>query len=322
MIMKAVRNAALRTLGATMALGVLIGTTLVTPAVAAEPIRESDTTDAVAFSAVAGDRLLDINLMRSASSGTFADIALYEGPEGSSLGSGSGTSVWTDSTFAATVELRNDDADVIGTAEVTGSYAPAGAAETYVQKFKDGNARVVFEQSVTPLAVTELEVTLDGVPYVPGDVSGDHQTQSLFVSQPATLTGHSSQLSLGAYTYENADDFYADLAHGIDEVYLFLEYADSPLHASQQVDMSTGHWTGTFDLREEDGQAIGTVEATISLSDKGKTERFVERTHAGYAGYSYTPYSFTMIIDGPNGPATVTAEAAVLRYGIHTSPQG
>jgi hypothetical protein len=271
------------------------------PAVAAEPLRVVDTTDGVFLDAVHADRGLEISVQRS-------------------VGSGSGTSEWTDATFRASVELLDDEGHSVGTVLVTGTYAPVGDEQREVQRFNDGNVHVVMDHSTTSLAVSDLSVSLDGAAFQVERVLGDHQTGSLFVSQPATYVGTADQVVISEPVTENVAGFSTDTDHGLSAVGFDLQYVDSPLRASGGVDLTKPTWNGTFGLYTEEGEHVGRVAATATVTAKGRTVRFFERDRGGFDGWSYTPYQLNLAVDGPVSPARITANLAVIRYSWHTSP--
>ncbi|TDC49182.1 hypothetical protein E1212_18995 [Jiangella ureilytica] len=307
---------ALDTLGAVAAL--VSGFAATAPAAAGEPTRMDDEVTFAYLEAADEDRGLDIALARSATTGTEARARLWGGPEGEHLAEGSGTSDWTGSTFRATVELSDDDGAPAGTVTVAGTYTLAGDPQQDVQKFNDGNIRVHMEHTTTALAIADVTVALDGVPWELRFADGYHELGHLFVTNPATFVGREEFVAFGEPKAENATDFFLEGA--LDDLGVTFAYADAPIHAAGAVDLRGGSWTGTLRMIDESGETVGEAAATATLTPNGRTTRLVDHTHGGVERWTVTPYLLTLTVEGPVAPVRVTIEVADVRYALHTSP--
>ncbi|PZF83454.1 hypothetical protein [Jiangella anatolica] len=315
--MRRIRGA-LGALGAVAALSA--GLTVTAPAAAGEPTRVDDEVTFAYLEAADGDRGLDISLARSATAGTEARARLWGGPEGEHLAQGSGTSEWTGSTFRATVELVVDDGAPGGTVTVAGTYTLAGDPQQDVQKFNDGNVRVHMEHTTTALAIDDVTVALDGVPWELQFADGYHELGELFVTNPATYVGHEEFVAFGEPKAENATDFFVEGT--LDDLGVTFAYADAPIHAAGAIDLTGGSWTGTLRMMDESGETVGEATGTATLTPNGRPTRLVDDTHGGFERWTVTPYLLTLTVEGPIAPVRVTVEVADVRYALHTSPLG
>jgi hypothetical protein len=268
--------------------------------------------------AVDGEHMLDIALWQSEVAGAEAVATLRGGPEGSFVAAGWGASEWTDTTFRATIELFDDDGVAAGTVTVGGGYAPHGEPNRNVQKFKDGNVRVRMDHTTTELALSDVNVALDDVAWETTPVGGFHEVGSLFFTNPATFVARQEYVTYGDSTLENIEDFSLDGTLG--DLGVGITFADTDAHTAGAVDLSKGQWSGTFRLLDVDGEELGEVAATATLTPLGSRVRLFDRVRGGYEKWTYTPYELVITVQGPQAPARLTVEIADVSYALHTPP--
>jgi hypothetical protein len=293
---------------------------VVQPANAAPPSKVRDVVRALACTGVVGDLNVNVILAASQLAGTEARAQVIR--DGEFIATGYGTSQWTDSTFAADVELTDEDGTVSGALQVNGRYQALDDDSQLVSKFKDGNIRVHESHTSRTLQISDVSAHLDGQPLQGLECQGSEEEGYLFYTSPTSYVFRSVGLTYENCAFEGASDVYLEAP--LDRMLVFV-YAEEPRPYSLSVgdiDVTSGYWTGSMKLAAEEGP-IGQTDASISLVPAGKTFRVGGPTHDGFDRTVVTPYDFQFQADGLGGPISVTCEVFELQRSMRiANPNG
>lgn len=289
---------------AAVALVLLTLTLLPQAAHAAAPTRISDHTTGIGCEAVDGSTKLQFIIARSDLNGTqaLAKIAL----DGEFVSAGSGESDWSvPGAFRASVELTNDEGEVVNTAYLRGSYSADGPGERTLNRFKDGNINVVEDHTTWSLTLTDIELVLDGVTLSDVDCAGDSQDGYLSYTNPSSYVARGGFFADGECVADNAVDF--SFYGAIDEMYVQFGYGDTDdwSASSAGMNLADGPFNGTFTLNDGEGPA-GDVAATAALVRNGEVKRLVNKDGVMSDRWVMTPYQLTVTAQGPNAPISAT----------------
>ena len=300
------------------------------PAQAAPPTRIVDRTADVVCTAVSQDVEITVAVARSDLAGTDSDVQLSYASTGERIGGfENGTSEWGDGTFRAVIPVLDNQDQPAGQVIFGGSFKPTGEPQLTRDKFNVGNVHVVEEHIVTPLAVGDVTLTYDDNDTSPGDVTfsdltceGSLVEGSLFFTNPATLVQIGTDLFQDpeGCTTGNVDQYFIEGTLG--ELFVDVTYADRPeANASGLVVADGGTWQGEFRLQISDEPA-GTVDATATL-ERGQPYHAREGETGMRNHFQVTPYHFTLVIEGPGGPAELDCTLFQVRHKLHTpNPSG
>ncbi|MCW2810032.1 MAG: hypothetical protein JWP61_490 [Friedmanniella sp.] len=295
---------------------------------AAPPTRIVDQTTDVVCTGISHDVKITVSAARSDLAGTQSAVQLSYASTGETIGRfDTGTSDWGDGTFRAAIPVlgRGDEEDQpVGEVYFSGSYAPAGEPQVTRDTFNAGNVHVVEEHVVTPLAISGVTLTYDDNDTAPGDVTfadltceGSAATGSLFFTNPATLV----QIGTGLFqdpagcTTSNVAEY--AIEGTLDELFVDASYADRPeANASGLVLVGGGTWQGQFRLQIADEPA-GTVDATATL-ERGRPYHATEGANKMQTHFQVTPYSFSLVVEGPGAPAELDCTLFQVRETMHT----
>jgi hypothetical protein len=284
-------------------LALAAGVLAVAPAQAAAPTQVRDHVTSVRCTAVNGPTITRFLVADSDLAGTEAVAQVAE--DGVVLSEGRGTSDWTATTFRAAVVLEERDGgghlDVTGDAFLSGTYAATGSPVREVNRFKDGNIRVVEDHTTTALAVSDVVLTINGEAV--GDVTcaGDTVDGSLFVTAPASYVLRGGFLFDASCTTQNMVAL--GLFGSMDALSLSFGYADTAdsSAASGDLDLTAGTFTGEFNYHDGVGPA-GTVPATVSAVRSGRViRRVVDRSEFASERWVMTPYLVSIAAEGREG---------------------
>ena len=301
---------------AAVALVLLTLTLLPQTANAAAPTKIRDHTESIGCEVVTGGDRIQFAVARSELAGTQAVARISR--DGQTLGEGYGESDWTASTFRAALEVTDDEGQVINTAYLSGTFRAAGAGERNLNKFKDGNIRVVEDHTSTPLAITDVnlvvgDVTLSGV-----DCGGESVDGYLSYTNPASYVARGNFNAEADCKLDNAVDF--ALFGTPEAMWVEFGYADAPdwSASSDDMNLAAGPFAGTFTLNDGSGPA-GEVAAKASLVRNGDViRRSIDNgTTAVSERWVMTPYRLEVAADGPNGPVKASCTFYTVEATLH-----
>ncbi len=289
---------------AAVALMLLTLTLLPQAANAAAPTRISDHTESIGCEVLEGSLKVQAFVARSDLAGTQAGAKIAR--DGELIAEGYAESDWSvPGSFRAAIDLRNDDGEVVHTAYLSGSYAKVGSGDRVLNRFKDGNINVVEDHTTWPLALSDIELVLDGVPLSGVDCAGDSEDGYLSYTNPASYVARGSFLAEYDCVGDNANDIF--LEGPVDSIYVQFAYADSPdwSATSPVMDLTAGPFSGAFKLNDGNGPA-GEIAGTASLTRNGDVKRLVTKDGVFSERWVMTPYLLEVTADGPNAPVSVT----------------
>jgi hypothetical protein len=297
---------------------------------AAPPTRIVDETADVVCTGVSQDVKITVSVARSELTGT-QGAAVQMSYQGEFLARFDfGTSDWGDGTFRAVIPVFDLNDDPAGEVYFSGSYSPTGEPQVILDKFKDGNVRVVEEHIVTSLAISDVTLTYDDNDTTPGDVTfsdltcdGSLVEGSLFFTNPATLVRIGTAVFQDDCTTSNIETFRVEAIEGtLDELYVEVTYTDRPDTTADGVVVTDGGtWEGEFRLRVGD-EIVGTVDATATL-ERGRPFHSTEGEAPMRTHFQVTPYHFTLVVEGPDAPAELDCTLFQVREKTHTpNPSG
>ena len=299
-----------------MALVLLTLTLLPQTANAAAPTKIRDHTESIGCEVESGVDRIQFAVARSALAGTQAVARISH--DGETLGEGYGESDWTDSTFRAAVEVTDDEGHVINTAYLSGTYRAAGPGERVLNKFKDGNIRVVEDHTSTPLAITDVnlvvgDVTLSGV-----ECFGEMVDGSLFYTSPASYLSRGNFNADAECATVGMTDF--SLFGTVGEMWVAFGYEGTEDWSaySDFMNLADGPFVGTFTTNDGTGP-VGEVAATASLVRNGDViRRAIDNgTTAVSELWVMTPYLLEVTADGPNGPVAASCTFYTVEATLH-----
>jgi hypothetical protein len=301
---------------AAVALVLLTLTLLPQTANAAAPTKIRDHTESIGCEVETGGDRIQFAVARSELAGTQAVARISR--DGETLGEGYGESDWTDSTFRAAVEVTDDEGHVINTAYLSGTYRAAGAGERVLNKFKDGNIRVVEDHTSTPLTITDVnlvvgDVTLSGV-----ECFGEMVDGSLFYTTPASYVSRGNFNADAECATVGMTDF--SLFGTVDEMWVAFGYEGTEdwSASSDFMNLAEGPFVGTFTTNDGTGPA-GEVAATASLVRNGDViRRAIDNgTTAVSETWVMTPYLLEVTAGGPNGPVAASCTFYTVEATLH-----
>jgi len=301
---------------AAVALVLLTLTLLPQTANAAAPTKFSDHTESIGCEVETGSDRIQFAVARSAIEGTQAVARITR--DGETVGEGYGESDWTDSTFRAALELVDNEGKVIDTAYLSGSYRAAGAGERNLNKFKDGNIRVVEDHTSTPLTVSDVTLTVGDVTLSGVECFGEMIDGSLFYTNPASYVARGNFNADAECATVGMTDF--SLFGTVDEMWVAFGYegTDDWSAFSQTMNLAEGPFVGTFTTVDSSGP-VGEVAATASLARNGDViRRAIDNgTTAVSERWVMTPYLLEVSADGPNGPVSASCTFYTVEATLH-----
>jgi hypothetical protein len=301
---------------AAVALVLLTLTLLPQTANAAAPTKIRDHTESIGCEVVSDGDTIQFAVARSDLAGTQAIARISR--DGQTLGEGYGESDWTASTFRAALDVTDDEGQLINTAYLSGTFRAAGAGERSLNKFKDGNIRVVEDHTSTPLSVYEVnlvvgDVTLSGV-----ECFGESVDGYLSYTNPASYVARGNFNAEADCKLDNAVDF--ALFGTPEAMWVEFGYADSPdwSASSDDMNLAAGPFAGTFTLNDGSGPA-GEVAAKASLVRNGEViRRSIDNgTTAVAERWVMTPYLLEVTADGPNGQVKASCTFYTVEATLH-----
>ena len=313
------RRARVRTLYAAAALVALGGATT-PPAAAAPPTQVRDVTTSVLCSGASGGRIVEVHAAASELAGSEAFARLYDA-QGKRAGEGVGTSAWTDSTFRTSLQVLDDAGTPVAEASLAGSYRTNDDGERVVNRFADGNVRVVEDHTYSTLSVTDVVLELDGTMVTDLECVTSRVEGHLFFTNPAAHVRAASDLVFDGCALQNAQ---APVFEGrLEELFVGFEYADAPaVTAGGVLDLSSGSWSGTFRLTNDEGP-MGQVPAQATLTRVGAPVRLVDRQPRLGERLVLTPYDLVVDVDGPASPAQLRCRVIQVDSRLrHVTPGG
>ena len=284
-------------------LALAAGTFAAAPAEAAAPTRIRDHTTAVSCQALEGSTLTRFRVATSDLAGTEALVQISE--DGVTLSEGQGTSDWTDTTFRASVQLEDATGGghlgTAGEAFLSGTYRTTGEPVRELNRFKDGNIRVVEDHTTSTLTVSDVVLTVNGEQVADVECVGEAVDGFLFFTAPASYVVRGGLLLSDDCDTQNMEGL--DLFGTIDALNLSFEYADTADSSanSGDLDLTAGPFSGEINYNDGVGPA-GTVSATVSAVRNGRVIRnFVERSDVFSERWVMTPYLLTIAAEGREG---------------------
>jgi hypothetical protein len=225
--------------------------------------------------------------------------------DGVTLSEGQGTSDWTDTTFRAAVHLEDATGGghlgSAGEAFLSGTYRTTGEPVRTLNRFKDGNIRVVEDHTVTALTVSDVVLTINGEAVDNVTCEGEVVDGFLFFTAPASYVLRGGFLFDADCATQNMTDL--GLFGTMDAMFLSFGYADTAdsSASSGDMDLTAGPFTGTFNYNDGAGPA-GTVSATVSAVRNGPVIRsFVDRSSVSSDRWVMTPYELSIAAEGREG---------------------
>lgn len=299
-------------------LALAAGTLVTAPAQAAAPTRIREHVTTVGCTAVNGATVTRFLVANSDLAGAQAVAQVSE--DGVTLSEGQGRSDWTATTFRAAVLLEDASGgghlDAIGDAFLSGTYAVTGTPVRDLNRFKDGNIRVVEDHTTTSLTISDVVLTINGEAVGNVACHGDSVDGSLFFTAPASFVLRRSFLFDADCTTSNMTDL--GLFGGIDALSLSFGYADTAdsSASSGDLDLTAGPFTGELNYNDGVGPA-GTVSATVSAVRIGPVVRgLVDRSEVSSERWVMTPYELTIAAEGREGAG---ASATCQLYNIDST---
>jgi len=301
---------------AAVALVLLTLTLLPQTANAAAPTKIRDHTESIGCEVEAGADRIQFAVARSELAGTQAIARISR--DGETLGEGYGESDWTASTFRAALELTDDEGQVINTAYLSGTYRAAGPGDRSLNKFKDGNIRVVEDHTSTPLSVYDVTLTVGDVTLSGVECFGEMVDGSLFYTTPASYVARGNFNADAECATVGMTDF--SLFGTVDEMWVAFGYegTDDWSAFSDAMNLAEGPFSGTFTTNDGSGPA-GEVAATASLVRNGDViRRSIDNgTTAVSERWVMTPYLLEVTAHGPNGPVSASCTFYTVEATLH-----
>jgi hypothetical protein len=284
-------------------LALAAGTFAAAPAEAAAPTRIRDHTTSVSCQALNGSTLTRFLVAASDLAGTEARAQISE--DGVTLAEGQGTSDWTDTTFRASVQLEDATGGghlgTAGEAFLSGTYRATGEPVRELNRFKDGNIRVVEDHTTSTLTVSDVVLTVNGERVADVECVGEQVDGFLFFTAPASYVLRGGFLVSDDCDTQNMEGL--GLFGTMDALFLSFEYADTAdsSASSGEMDLTAGPFSGEISYNDGVGPA-GTVSATVSAVRNGRVIRnFVERSDVFSERWVMTPYLLTIAAEGREG---------------------
>jgi len=274
-----------------------------TPAEAAAPTKITDHVASVSCQALNGSTLTRFRVARSELAGTEARAQISE--DGVTLSEGQGTSDWTDSTFRAAVQLEDATGGghlgTAGEAFLSGTYRTTGEPVRELNRFKDGNIRVVEDHTTTALAISDVVLSVNGEELADVDCAGEVVDGFLFFTAPASYVVRDGLLVGEGCDTQNMEGI--GLFGTMDALFLDFQYADTADSSAftGEMDLTAGPFVGEIGYNDGSGPA-GTVTATISAVQNGPViRRVVERSSVFSERWVMTPYLLSISAEGREG---------------------
>lgn len=285
----------------TMALAA--GTFTAAPAEAAAPTKIRDHVTAVSCQALSGSTLTRFFVATSDLAGTQAVAQISE--DGVTLSEGQGPSDWTDTTFRASVQLEDATGGghlgTAGEAFLSGTYRTTGEPVRELNRFKDGNIRVVEDHTTSTLTVSDVVLTVNGEEVADVECVGEAVDGFLFFTAPASYVLRGGFLVSDDCVTENMEGL--GLFGTMDALFLSFQYSDTAdsSASSGEMDLTAGPFTGEINYNDGVGPA-GTVSATVSAVRNGRVIRsFVDRSDVFSERWVMTPYLLSIAAEGREG---------------------
>jgi len=280
-----------------LAVTLVAGTMFSQSAQAAAPTKIRDKTFSIGCQVEDGGTRTQFAVGRSELAGTDAHFQVHT--DGFFQLGGEGVSDWTDSTVRASVEISDADGKRAGTAYLSATYRVSSVGDRELNRFKDGNIRVVEDHTVSQFAVTDVVLMVNDK-QVPGvTCEGNAVDGYLFFTAPSSYVVRGNFLVAENCATENMSDLF--FQGSIDAMAVNFDYADSADASafSQELDLSGGSWTGEFTYTNGDGP-VGQVDASVSAVPNGSIiHDWVEKSGVFAARWAMTPYLLTVTADGP-----------------------
>lgn len=301
---------------AAVTLALLTLTLLPQTASAATPTRVSDHTRSVGCEVNDGDTRTRFAVASSELAGTQAIAQITR--DGMFVAEGYAESDWTESTFRAALDLRNEDGDLVDTAYISGAYRVAGEGDRVLNRFKDGNIRVVEDHTSTPFSLSDVTIVVGDVVLSGAECYGESVDGSLSYTNPSSYVSRGTFNADADCTSVNMVDF--ALFGTVDEMWVEFGYEDTPdwSASSETMNLAEGPFTGTFTTNDGNGPA-GEVAATASLVRNGDVVRrsIDNGTTAVSERWVMTPYLLEVTADGPNGSVTASCTFYTVEATLH-----
>lgn len=285
--------------------------TAVSAAQAAAPTRISDHTRDVVCTGTSEGIRATVRAGLSDLAGSSAVVSLSDAATGDFVGYGSAAGDWTDDTVRAAVQLTDRDDQPVGEAYFAATYTPTGSPQTVSDTFNDGNIHVAEKHTTTAYTIGSVTFSYRGLTFTDLRCEGSAVDGSLMFTNPAVHVSRSSGLM-----YEcNADNLSSWYIEGpMNELFVDVQYSDVPqAQADGLIDSGPGSdWTGEFRLQVADEPA-GNVAVRAHI---GRADRPLHATEGDTGMRNHarlTPYSFSMTIDGPSTPGSLTCTLYDLR---------
>jgi hypothetical protein len=300
-----------------VAVALVAGALMSAPAQAAAPTKIRDHVTTVGCRVDDGSTVTRFLVARSDLAGTQAQVQVAV--DGSVQLEGSGTSDWTDSGFRAAVALEaggGGHADSTGDAYLSGSFRVTGPPNRVVNRFKDGNIRVVEDHTTSALTVTDVVLTVNGRTLDNVICGGESVDGYLFFTAPSSYVLRGGFLTDTDCATQNMSDL--GLFGTIDALSLSFGYADTAdsSASSGDLDLTAGPWSGEFTFNDGSGPA-GAVQATVSAVRNGDVIRSLDRSDVVAERWVVTPYLVTVNASGPVSAASATCQVYAVDATLH-----
>lgn len=271
------------------------------PAHAGAPTKVRDHFTSVECKAVNGATTTNFEVAQSELAGSEAIAKISE--DGVTVSEGRGSSDWTSTTFRAVVNLEDGSGGghlgTAGEAFLSGAYSVTGTPVRDLNRFKDGNIRVVEDHTTSSLTLSDVVLTVNGAAVGNVECTGVAVDGFLFFTAPASYVSRGGFLTYDCETKNMSD---IALFGRIDELFLDFGYADtadSSAH-SLEMDLIAGPFAGEFSYNDGAGPA-GTVPATVSAVRNGPLIRSTDRSAAHSERWVMTPYEVRITAEGREG---------------------
>lgn len=300
------------------ALVLATGTLAASPAGADVPTKIRDHFTSVACKAVNGSTTTRFTVAQSEEAGSDAVAQISE--DGVTVSEGRGSSDWTATTFRAAVQLEDGPGGghlgAAGEAFLSGSYSVTGAPVRELNRFKDGNIRVVEDHTTSALTLSDVVLTVNGEAVGNVECDGEAVDGYLFFTAPASYVSRSGFLIADCATQNMRD---IGVFGTIDALFLDFGYADtadSSAHSSE-MDLTAGPFAGEFTYNDGTGPA-GTVPATVSAVRNGPVIRNTDRSTVHSERWEMTPYEVLITAQGREGAdASATCQVYDVDRTLH-----
>ena len=188
-----------------------------------------------------------------------------------------------------------------GEAFLSGTYRATGEPVRDLNRFKDGNIRVVEDHTTSTLTVSDVVLTVNGEQVADVECVGEAVDGFLFFTAPASYVVRGGFLVHDDCDTQNMEGL--ALFGTMDALTLSFEYADTADSSaiSGDLDLTAGPFSGEINYNDGVGPA-GTVSATVSAVRNGRVIRnFVERSDVFSERWVMTPYLLTIAAEGREG---------------------